>query len=304
MHAPIRLGLWTTTMLSCFFMPSIARSARNAVLAIARERPEIGKVRAARELRRRGVRLSPSAVHAIWKLHGLATSYERLRFRAGRGQTGTAALSDSQRTLLRRATISRRVIARAGASGDSSGHPRRDELIEVAASVFSAKGYDQASLREICAAAGILPGSMYHHFRSKEDLFVTMHTEGFRRLNETIDRAVGSKSDPWRRLEAAIATHIACLVGSNKVLAVTGTSLFHAAGPALQRRLNRDRAAYEERFREMIAALRLPSDVDRTLLRLNLLGALNWTRVWYRPGKKTPAQLAEHLVNRILRRSL
>jgi AcrR family transcriptional regulator len=196
------------------------------------------------------------------------------------------------------------VIARAGANGDSSGHPRRDELIEVAASVFSAKGYDQASLREICAAAGILPGSMYHHFRSKEDLFVTMHAEGFRRLNEAIDRAVRGKNDPWRRLEAAIATHIACLVGTNKVLAVTGTSLFHSAGPALQRKLNRDRAAYEERFRELIAALRLPSDVDRTLLRLNLLGALNWTRVWYRPGKKTPAQLAEHLVNRILRRSL
>jgi AcrR family transcriptional regulator len=291
-------------MLSCSFMPSIARPARNAALAIARERPEIGKVRAARELRRRGVRLSPSAVHAIWKLHGLATSYERLRSRAGRGQPGMAVLSDSQRALLRRATISRRVIARAGANGDSSGHPRRDELIEVAASVFSAKGYDQASLREICAAAGILPGSMYHHFRSKEDLFVTMHAEGFRRLNEAIDRAVGGKSDPWRRLEAAVATHIGCLVGTNKVLAVTGTSLFHSAGPALQRKLNRDRAAYEERFREMIAALRLPSDVDRTLLRLNLLGALNWTRVWYRPGKKTPAQLAGHLVNRILRRSL
>jgi AcrR family transcriptional regulator len=291
------------TMLSCFAMPSIARSAKNAALALAKERPEIGKVRAARELRSRGIRLSPSAVHAIWKLHGLATSYERLRSRTGRGKASKTTLSDPQQALLRRATISRRVSAR-GANGDFSGHPRRSELIEVAASVFSTKGYDRASLREICAAAGILPGSMYYHFRSKEDLYVTVHAEGFRRLNEAFEKAVKGKSDPWGRLEAAVAVHIVGLVGSNKVLAVTGTSLFHAAGPALQRKLHRERTAYEERFREMIDALRLPSDVDRTLLRLNLLGALNWTRIWYRPGKKTPAQIADHLVNRILRRSL
>jgi AcrR family transcriptional regulator len=261
-------------------------------------------VRAARELRSRGIRLSPSAVHAIWKLHGLATSYERLKFRAGRGAASRAALSHSQQALLRRATISRRVTARAGANGDFSSNPRRSELIEVAASVFSEKGYGSASLREICASAGILPGSMYYHFRSKEDLFVTVHAEGFRQLNEAVDKAVKGKSDPWRKLEAAVAVHIASLVGDNKVLAVTGTSLFYSAGPALQRKLNRERTAYEERFREMIDGLQLPSDVDRTLLRLNLLGALNWTRIWYRPGKKMPAQIADHLVNRILRRSL
>lgn len=291
-------------MLSCLVMPSVAQSARDAALALARERPEIGKVRAARELRRRGIRVSPSAVHAIWKLHGLASSYERLRSRAGRGDTTGRGLSDLQRALLRRAKISRRVIARAGADSNSSSHPRRDELIEVAAEVFGAKGYDNASLREICAAAGILPGSMYHHFRSKEDLFITVHAEGFRRLNEALDQATKGEGDPWRKLEAAVATHIACLVGGNKVDAVTGASLFHPAGPALQRKLNRERSAYEERFRDMIDALRLRPEVDRTLLRLNLLGALNWTRIWYRAGKKTPAQLADHLVNRILRRSL
>lgn len=291
-------------MLSCVAMPGIARSAKKAALALARERPEIGKVRAARELRSRGIRLSPSAVHAIWRRHGLASSYERLKFRVGRSEAGKATLTESQRALLRRATISRRVVARGGANSSASSHPRRDELIEVAAGVFGAKGYDNASLREICAAAGILPGSMYHHFRSKEDLFITVHAEGFRRLNEALDQATKGEGDPWRKLEAAVAAHIACLVGGNNVDAVTGASLFHPEGPVLQRKLNRERSAYEERFRDMIDALRLPPEVDRTLLRLNLLGAVNWTRIWFRAGKKTPAQLADHLVNRILRRSL
>jgi TetR/AcrR family transcriptional regulator, cholesterol catabolism regulator len=276
---------------------STARSAKNAALALARERPEMGKVRAARELRGRGIQLSASAVHSIWTRHGLATSYDRLRMRAGR----RAALSDSQQARLRRATISRRVTARAGVS---SSHPRREELLAAAAKVFSARGYEGASLREICAAAGILAGSMYHHFRSKEDLFVSVHAEGFRHLNEVVERALKGKTDPWLRLEAAIGAHLAELVERNDVVAVTSASLFHMEGSHLQRRLNREREAYESRFRKLIQALPLPANVDRSLLRLAVLGAVNWTRVWFRPGKRTPQQIAHHLVNQILRQRL
>src|SRR5678815_2100439 len=180
-------------------------------------RDRMGKVRAARELRGRGIHLSATAVHTSWKQHGLATSYDRLR----RGR----ALSESQRARLRRATISRRVTARAGANG-SGNHPRREELIAAAAKTFSARGYQGASLREICAAAGILAGSMYHHFRSKEDLFVSVHAEGFLHLNEVVDRALEGKTEPWDRLEAAIGAHLTELVERTDVVAVTSASLF------------------------------------------------------------------------------
>jgi AcrR family transcriptional regulator len=279
---------------------SAARTAKNAALALARERPEMGKVRAARELRGRGIHLSATAVHTIWKQHGLATSYDRLR-------RGGAALSESQRARLRRATISRRLIVRAGARAGANGsgnHPRREELIAAAAKIFSARGYQGASLREICAAAGILAGSMYHHFRSKEDLFVSVHAEGFRHLNEVVDRALEGKTEPWDRLEAAIGAHLTELVERTDVVAVTSASLFHMESSRLQRRLNREREAYEQRFRKLIQALPLPPNVERSLLRLTLLGAINWTRVWYRPGKRTPQQIAHHLVGSILRQRL
>ncbi len=262
----------------------------------------MGKVRAARELRSRGIQLSPSRVHAIWKQNGLASSYQRLMSRRREGRSEKSSLSDSQRALLQRARVSRRLIGSAAAG--SSSHPRREQLIFAAARVIGAKGYERASLQEICAAAGILPGSLYYHFKSKEDLFIKVHAEGFRQLNEAVDRALAAESDPWRRLEAACAAHLELLVASDDVSLVAGTSLFHPAEPALQRRLNRDRIAYEERFRAMIAALPLPREVDQTLLRLTLFGALNWTRVWYQPGRKTPAEIARHLVHTVMRQSL
>jgi AcrR family transcriptional regulator len=270
----------------------VTRSVK-AALALAKERPEIGKLRAARELRSRGIHVSPSAVHAIWKRHGLATSYERLLSRK-------ASLSDSQRALLQRRRVSRQLAGK----GDSASRVRRERLIAAAAAVLERKGYEGASLREICALAGILPGSLYYHFRSKEDLFITLHAEGFRQLNEAVDTALARHAEPWARLEAACAAHLSLLVAGEDASLVTGTSLFQTAPPALQRRLNRDRDAYEARFRELIGALGLPAGVDATLLRLNLLGALNWTRIWYRPGRKTPQQLAHELVQKILRGSL
>ena len=278
---------------------SAARSTRAAVLALARERPELGKVRAARELRGRGIRVSPSAVHLIWQQHGLASGYQRLLLR--QREAGSAkALSHSQRRLLQRMRIARRPVK----GGDSSPSLSRERLILAAARVLGERGYQGASLSKICAAAGILPGSLYHHFRSKEDLFVNVHAEGFRQLNEAVDSALAAHRDAWTRLQAACAAHLTLLVGSPDVSLVTGTSLFHTAPAALQRRLNRDRDAYEERYRALIDDLRLPPAVDRSLLRLYLFGALNWTRMWYRPGKRNPQELAQHLVDVILRRPL
>jgi AcrR family transcriptional regulator len=272
-----------------------ATTARAAVLALAKERPEWGKVRVARELRSRGVRVSPSTVHLIWTRHGLAHSYQRLLLR--RREAGTEkSLSPSQRSLLQRMRISQRHAA----TGLG-----RERLIIAAARVLGERGYEGASLSRICAAAGILPGSLYHHFKSKEDLFVNVHAEGFRQLNEAVDSALAAApKDAWSRLEAACAAHLTLLVGSPDVSLVTGTSLFHTAPPALQRRLNRDRDAYEARYADLIAALQLPPQADAKLLRLNLFGALNWTRMWYRPGQRDPKALAHQLVQVLLRQPL
>lgn len=274
---------------------SAARTVKAAVLALARERPEWGKVRVARELQARGVRVSASSVHLIWTAYGLAHGYQRLLLR--RRETGSEkGLSPSQRSLLQRMRISQRHAA-IGLG--------RERLIMAAARVLGERGYEGASLSRICAAAGILPGSLYHHFKSKEDLFVTVHAEGFKQLNEAVDSALAAApKDSWVRLEAACAAHLTLLVGSPDVSLVTGTSLFHTAPPALQRRLNRDRDAYEARFAALINALQLRPEVDPKLLRLNLFGALNWTRVWYRPGRRNPKALAHQLVQIILRRNL
>jgi TetR/AcrR family transcriptional regulator, cholesterol catabolism regulator len=50
------------------------------------------------------------------------------------------------------------------------GASRRDELLGIAARVFATKGIASATVRDIAQEAGILSGSLYHHFTSKEEM--------------------------------------------------------------------------------------------------------------------------------------
>ncbi|GAA2356709.1 TetR/AcrR family transcriptional regulator [Nonomuraea africana] len=57
---------------------------------------------------------------------------------------------------------------RATASGSAS--ERRDHLVKLAAEIFARKGFQATTVREIANEAGILSGSLYHHFDSKETI--------------------------------------------------------------------------------------------------------------------------------------
>ena len=68
------------------------------------------------------------------------------------------------------------------AVGDDSG-TRRTEILQTAASLIASSGL-RTSLQEIADAAGILPGSLYHHFESKEAILVEL----IRRYQDDLDR--------------------------------------------------------------------------------------------------------------------
>jgi len=65
---------------------------------------------------------------------------------------------------------------------DDSG-TRRTEILQTAASLIASSGL-RTSLQEIADAAGILPGSLYHHFESKEAILVEL----IRRYQEDLNR--------------------------------------------------------------------------------------------------------------------
>lgn len=62
---------------------------------------------------------------------------------------------------------------------------RRDEILAIAAELIARKGIRATTIREISDAAGILPGSLYHHFESKDEI-IAIVMDGY--LTDLVDR--------------------------------------------------------------------------------------------------------------------
>ena len=69
--------------------------------------------------------------------------------------------------------------------------PRRQQLLDAAASVFAAKGYRQASISHIITAAGVARGTFYLYFRSKDAIFAAILDEVRGRLAAALNEPLG-----------------------------------------------------------------------------------------------------------------
>jgi AcrR family transcriptional regulator len=177
--------------------------------------------------------------------------------------------------------------------------PRADNrlplLLDAAARLFGTQGFHGTSIRDIVRAVDMLPGSLYYHFAAKEDLLAAVYAEGVRRISERVGAAVAGHGEPWARLEAACVAHLESLLEESDYAQVV-IRVRPGDVPAAAADLTALRDAYERLFAELIAALPLAPDVDRSGLRLMLLGALNWSQSWYRPGGDPPAAIARRFV--------
>src|SRR6202050_1932995 len=79
------------------------------------------------------------------------------------------------------------------------GPDRRRQIIAAASELFARNGFEGTSIRDIAAASGVLSGSLYYHFPSKEDLLFTVHQESLTAMRQEFETAIAGISDPWMR---------------------------------------------------------------------------------------------------------
>ena len=78
---------------------------------------------------------------------------------------------------------------------------RRDELLELAATMFAERGLRATTVRDIADSAGILSGSLYHHFSSKEEMVDEVLRGFLDWLFERYEQIAAGESNPLERLK-------------------------------------------------------------------------------------------------------
>jgi len=171
---------------------------------------------------------------------------------------------------------------------------RRQALVDAAAAAFRELGYHAASMREVAGRVGMLAGSMYYHFASKDELLLAVYAEGVRRISSQVESEIEGLEDPVERLRAALEAHLdAVLDGSDYVQVVI--RVLPKDAPNVEDRLVTLRSEYESVFKTLIDELDM-TDERKHYLRLFLIGASNYAQVWYRKGGDSPRELARRLM--------
>jgi AcrR family transcriptional regulator len=81
---------------------------------------------------------------------------------------------------------------------------RRSELLAIAARLFARRGFSQTTVRDIADEAGILSGSLYHHFDSKEAMLTEILRQFMGDLREKFALIVENSDSPPEALEGLI----------------------------------------------------------------------------------------------------
>lgn len=84
---------------------------------------------------------------------------------------------------------------------------RREQLLSVALSVFSEKGFHGASMNDVAEAAGVTKPVLYQHFESKRDLYMALLDEAGERLLLLIVASASEATSPHDQVSRGVRAY-------------------------------------------------------------------------------------------------
>jgi AcrR family transcriptional regulator len=169
------------------------------------------------------------------------------------------------------------------------------EVIEAAATVFMERGLLATSVDDIAEVLGSTKGRIYHYYRSKTDIFLDVLTVAMSDLLARIEPIVKQRDVPAdERLREAAEMHARVMMtkSARSRVAVQGAEMHLMQDAGVKQRAALElfiemRDEYEQHFADMVAEgtrQGLFRPVEPRLAAKELLGALNWINMWYRPS--------------------
>jgi AcrR family transcriptional regulator len=182
-------------------------------------------------------------------------------------------------------------MPRVSAGAAEEGAPsRRGELLRIAARLFASKGFKNTTVRDIADAAGILSGSLYHHFDSKESMVDELLSSFQEELFGKYDAILASGDDARAKLEQAVRVSFEAIDRHPDEVAIFQNEADHLGAferfAYLAERNEQSRNVWMTLLTEgkKSGALRADLDVELTY---RFVRDTVWVAVrWYRPGGK------------------
>jgi AcrR family transcriptional regulator len=183
----------------------------------------------------------------------------------------------------------------------------RNEILDAAAVCFSKKGFSATSINDIADQLTATKGMVYHHYRSKAELFFDVHVCAMEMDFAAIREAAARGTTSFERLELMAHAHFTMAVTETDYqrVAMQGVQMhFSGSTSEAQRRtlsrILRLRDEYQDLFaREISGAVaeRSIPEQDVKISVKSFLGVLNWVTLWFRPRRGQSASELRELAD-------
>lgn len=177
----------------------------------------------------------------------------------------------------------------------------RERILHAAAQAFRGSGYALTSLRQIADNAGMQAGSLYYHFKNKDELVEAVLDEGVLGAQRAAMAAIAeldAAANPLGKIGAAFRGHLAYTL-EEADFAVATLRMLHQVPDAVRIRHLRKQRAYGRFYAKLFEDAKrqglIRDEFNLSALRMLLLGALNWSPEWYDPSGLSPDQLVLQL---------
>jgi TetR/AcrR family transcriptional regulator, cholesterol catabolism regulator len=171
---------------------------------------------------------------------------------------------------------------------------RRDELLELAAMMFAERGLRATTVRDIADSAGILSGSLYHHFSSKEEMVDELLRGFLDWLFSRYQEIVATEPNPLERLkglfmasfEAIEDRHAQVVIYQDEAKRLSGQGRFSY----VEERNKEQRRMWVDVLNQGIQQGYFRPDLDVDLV-YRFIRDTTWVSVrWYQPGGPLTAE--------------
>jgi AcrR family transcriptional regulator len=154
---------------------------------------------------------------------------------------------------------------------------RQRRILDAALSVFTRRGYSEASVDEIAAAAETSKGGVYFHFPGKQTIFRALLDLSARRLLDNVEEAIERETEPVAKADAALVTVLRAFAEHRSLARLFMVEALSAGGEFQQRLLeiHDEFIAVIKRHLDAAAAEGVISAVDTEIASRAWFGALN-----------------------------
>nr|WP_218180304.1 TetR/AcrR family transcriptional regulator [Pseudomonas gingeri] len=182
----------------------------------------------------------------------------------------------------------------------------RGKLLQTAAHLFRNKGYERTTVRDLASTIGIQSGSIFHHFKSKDEILRAVMEETIH-YNTALMRASLAEAGSLReRVLALIRCELQSIMGGTGEAMAVLVYEWRSLSPEGQAKVLALRDVYEQIWLQVLGEARDAGYIkgDVFITRRFLTGALSWTTTWFRPqGSLTLEQLADEALMLVLKDS-